>query len=258
MRFVSRLALGTVALTIVLAASDAGAQGIVLALPADDQQALTKYLGPGVVGAARPSEQIVDASAYFPLVQEKMFTYQITTGSNAGKSQTHHLRKARRPSGVPAWRFALSASLAGFINTTPSGDLVMPAVSDSEDGVVVVATPANPFVIQGIKPGESRSFTQTISVNYLDDPSRQDYAGNLNGTYSYVGTYQVTVPAGVFDAILVRLDYEGKIGPAHVKDRSWYFFARGAGIVAMVNHEDVSAFWIYNVHTTTGRVLVGN
>ena len=68
----------------------------------------------------------------------------------------------------------------------------------------------------------------------------------------------MTVPAGAFDAILIRLDYHGKIGPAHVKDASWYFFARNVGIVAMVNHEDVSAFWIYNVHTTTGRVLVGN
>ena len=257
MRFFSRLAFGTVALAIVLAAAEARAQGVVLPLPADDQQSLANYL-PGVVGAARPSEQILDVSAYFPLVQDKMFTYQITTGSNTGKTSTHFLKKARRPSGAVAWRFPLSSSLSGYINATTTGDLVMPAVSDSEEGVVVVTTPANPFVIKGMKPGEFLSFSQAVSVNYLDNPSSQDYSGNLNGTYTYVGTYQVTVPAGVFEAILIRLDYKGKIGPAHVKDTSWYLFARNVGIVAMVNHEDVSAFWIYNVHTTTGRVLVGN
>ena len=258
MRSFSRLALGTAALTIIFSAVAARAQSVVLPLPATDQQALATYLGPGVVGAARPSEQILDVSAYFPLLQEKTFTFQITTGSNAGKTHSLSLKKARRPGGAPAWRFALSPSLAGFITTTASGDLIMPAVSDSEDGVVVVTTPANPFVIKGIQPGESRPFSQTVSVNYLDDPSRQDWSGSMTGAYTYVGTYQVTVPAGAFDAILIRLDYQGKIGPAHVKDTSWYFFARGVGVVAMINHEDVSAFWIYNVHTTTGRVLVGN
>jgi hypothetical protein len=65
----------------------------------------------------------------------------------------------------------------------------------------------------------------------------------------------VTVPAGTFDAILVRLDWQGKISLAHVQATTWYFFARGVGVVAMITEEDVSAFWVDNVHTTTGKVL---
>jgi hypothetical protein len=41
-----------------------------------------------------------------------------------------------------------------------------------------------------------------------------------------------------------------------VKATTWYISARGVGVVAMITHEDVSTFCFYNVHTTTGKVLV--
>lgn len=255
MRLFSALGAGA-ALAIILSAASARAQGPVLPLPAADRQELANYLGPGVVGAALPSEAILDVSSYFPL-QEKTFTFQITSGSKAGDTQSLGLKQARRPGGALAWRWKFAPSLAAFVTPTASGDLVVVAVSDSDDGVVVVTTPAEPLVIKGLKPGESRSFSQTVAVNYLDDPTRLDYSGNMTGAYTYVGTYQVTVPAGTFDAILVRLDWQGKISLAHVKATTWYLFARGVGVVAMILHEDVSAFWIYNVHSTTGKVLTG-
>src|SRR5260370_21448985 len=85
---------------------------------------------------------------------------------------------------------------------TEQGGIIMAALTDSGEGVVVVTTPPNPFVPKGMQPGESRSYTQQVSVNYLDDPSDQNYSGSINGTYTYVGTYQVTVPAGTFPALL--------------------------------------------------------
>ncbi len=59
----------------------------------------------------------------------------------------------------------------------------------------------------------------------------------------------------MFDAILIRFAYRGKVGPADVVYTAWYFFARDVGLVAMVNLEDVSAFWIYHNDTTIGKVL---
>ncbi len=182
-----------------------------------------------MVGAALPSETISSASAYFPL-NEKTFVFQVTSGSNTGKSQNLVLKKARRPSGIESWRFNFAPSLAGFISPTAGGDLMMPAVSDVDEGVIVVTTPANPFVLAGMKPGESRSFRQKVSVNYLDDPTKRDWGGKLNATYTYVGTYNVTVPAGTFNAILIRFAYRGKVGPADVVYTAWYFFARDVGL----------------------------
>ena len=245
------------ALALVLPAAQARAQGPVLPLPAEDQQKLNANLGSGVVGAALPSERIGDVSAYFPL-NEKTFVFQVTSGSNTGNTQNLVLKKARRPGGATAWRFTFAPSLAGFISLTAGGDLMMPAVSDVDEGVFVVTTPANPFVVTGMKPGESRSFRQKVSVNYLDDPTRRDWGGKLNATYTFVGTYSVTVPAGTFNAILIRFAYRGKVGPADVVYTAWYFFARDVGLVAMVNLEDVSAFWIYHNDTTIGKVLAEN
>jgi len=242
------------ALAIVSFASDAPGQDPVLPLPAADQQQIAAHLGAGVVGAARPSEPIVDAARYFPL-QEKDFLFRVTSGSHTGDTQTVSLKKARRPGGAVVWRFNFAPTLAGFITTTAEGDLMMSAVSDAHEGVIVLTTPANPFVLASMKPGESRSFQQRVSVNYLDDPTRRDWGGSLSATYTYVGTYQVTVSAGTFNAILIRFAYRGKVGPADVVYTAWYFFARDVGLVAMVNLEDVSAFWIYHVDTTIGKVL---
>jgi len=232
----------------------AAADGPVLPLPDEDQQRITTLFGPGVVGQALPSSPITDASVYFPL-QERVLTYKVTSGSKAGNMQTLPVAKGKRPGGTPAWRFELSPSLAGFINQGPAGDLTMPAISDSGEGVVVITTPANPFVLNGMQPGETRTLAQTVSVNYLDDPTRQDYSGSLESRYTYVGTYQVTVPAGTYSAILLRLKYEGKVGPAKTTDTAYYFFAPQVGVVALISQEDVEAFWVVHIDTTIAKVL---
>jgi hypothetical protein len=233
----------------------AAAEGVVLPMPPEDLQYLNTQLGPGVVGQALPSTPITDPSIYFPL-QERSLTYQVTAGKNAGDAQELPVAKGKRPNGNPAWRLGLSPSLAGFIRQSPSGDLLMPAVSDSGEGVIVVTTPANPFLLTGLKPGETRTFSQTVAVNYLDDPTRRDYSGKLKAKYTYVGTYQVTVPAGTYQAVLVRLNYQGKVGPAHTTDTAYYFFAPQTGVVAMVSQEDVEAFWIVHIDTKSGKVLM--
>ncbi|MDO8433470.1 MAG: hypothetical protein Q7S58_13785 [Candidatus Binatus sp.] len=238
-----------------MAAGMARAQGVVLPLPPDDQQKITAQLGPGVVGNALPSVPIDNPSIYFPL-QNSAPTYQVTAGPNTGKTQSLGLVKSRRPGGRSAWRFQLSPSLAGFLRQTAGGDIVMPALTDAGEGVVVVTTPANPFVPKGMQPGETRTYSQQISVNYLDDPSDQKYSGSVNGTYTYIGTYQVTVPAGTFPAVLFRVYCEGKVGPAHTQNTGYNFFSPGVGMVAMVLQEDVTAFWLFNIDSTTGKVLV--
>ncbi len=240
---------------LLLASGSVRAQGVVLPLPPEDQQNITAQLGPGVVGIALPSQAIADPSVYFPL-QDKSQQYQVVAGPHAGTIQRLGLWKARRPGGRMAWRFAMTPTLNGFMRETPEGDIIMAALTDSGEGVVVVTTPANPFVPKGMQPGESRTYTQQVSVNYLDDPSDQRYSGSLTGTYTYVGTYQVTVPAGTFPAVLFRVKCAGKVGPASTQNTGYNFFAPGVGMVAMILEEDVTAFWLFNIDSTTGKVLM--
>jgi hypothetical protein len=214
---------------LLLISEGVHAQGV-LPLPPEDQKRITAQLGPGVVGNALPSIPIGNVSTYFPLTNRSL-TYRIASGPNAGKSESSEIARVRRPGGKLAWRFRLSPSLTGFIAQTLDGGLVMPAVSDPGEGVVVVTTPADPFVPKGMQPGETRSFSQQVSVNYLDNPADKDYSGTLNGTYTYVGTYEVTLPAGTFPAILFRAKTEGKVGPAHTSDTAYSFFAPNVGLL---------------------------
>jgi hypothetical protein len=232
----------------------ARAQGVILPLPSTDQQKITHYLGPGVVGAALPSQPIQDVAIYFPL-QAKAMTYQVTSGPNKGKMQTLGIVQVRRPGGQSAWRFQLSPMLAAFIHETPGGDLMIPSVSDAGEGVVVITKPANPFVLKGMQPGEARSYSQQVSVVALDNPADQKYSGTLNSSYTYLGTYAVTVPAGTYTAVLFRLSCDGKVGPAHTHDMAYYFFSAGTGVVAIISQEDAAAFWIIHIDTSSGRVL---
>ena len=66
----------------------------------------------------------------------------------------------------------------------------------------------------------------------------------------------MTVPAGTYSAILVRLECTGKVGPADTTDTAYYLFAPHVGVVAMVTQEDVEAFWIIHIDTRTGKILV--
>jgi hypothetical protein len=250
---ISKAAVVLLALSLALAGA-ASAQGPVLPLPAADQQRLDSLLGVGVVGKALPSAPIEDPTHYFPL-QEKTPSYKITSGKHVGETQVLNVQKGKRPGGNPAWRFQLSPTLAGFLRNTVEGDLMMTAVTDADEGVVVITTPPNPFLLKGMKPGASRPFSQTVSINYLDDPTDQRYSGSLTGTFTYLGTYQVTVPAGTYPAIVMRVTCQGKIGPADTQDAAYYLFSPGVGVVAMVSQEDAEAFWIIHIDSSSGRVL---
>ena len=227
----------------------------VLPLPPEDAREIAKFLGDGVVGKALPASPIQDAPSYFPLV-ERALVYTVTAGADVGRSQTVQVAKGKRPGGSPAWRFQLAPSLSAFIDQTAGGDLLMPAISDFDEGVVVITTPPNAFVLKGMQPGESRPFSQTVSVNYLDQPDKKDYAGSLTGTFSYVGAYELTLPAGTFESILLRSRFEGKIGPAQTQDTAYYFLSPGVGVVAMITQEDVEAFWVVHLDKTIGKMLL--
>lgn len=207
-----------------------------------------------MLGKALPSKPIEDVSNYFPL-HDTAAIYQVVAGPNAGEAQTLGLAKVTRPDGRLAWRFQLSPTLASFIRPTPEGDLMMPSISDMGEGVVVITTPANPFILKGMKPGESRFYEQRVVVKELDDPADQKYSGTLKGSYTYLGDYQVQVPAGTYDAVLFRLKCDGKVGPAATHDTAYYFFAPGKGVVAMIAQESATAFWLVHVDTKSGKVL---
>ncbi len=56
--------------------------------------------------------------------------------------------------------------------------------------------------------------------------------------------------------MLFKWQYEGKVGPANVKDDQYWFFAEGMGPIARIDMKDVSAFLVYSDKSKVGAVLV--
>jgi hypothetical protein len=251
-RNAAMIAIGCLALFL---STRSRASDVALVLSPQDQERITKQLGQGIVGEAVASETIDDPSYWFPLHNEKLI-YKFTSGKNVGKTQTETLTRVSRPDGTEAWRLQLAPNLTGYLHYMHDGQIEMPAVEDAGEGAFVITTPANPFLPRGIKPGETRTYSQNISVRYLDDVFNERFTGALKSDYTYVGTFKVKVPAGTFDAILLRVTTDGKIGPAHTHYASYSFFARGTGLVAMILQAKVTAFWIYNVDSAGGKVLL--
>jgi hypothetical protein len=63
------------------------------------------------------------------------------------------------------------------------------------------------------------------------------------------------VPAGTYTAALVKMSYNGTVGPASVQDTEYRFFAIGVGPVAVIDKQNISAFLVYSNNVKYGKVL---
>jgi len=97
---------------------------------------------------------------------------------------------------------------------------------DLDKEVLSRFTPGDPLIISGLKPGQSITSQHKVEVFDLSNLKKVAHSGSLDVTYTYVGTYRVTVPCGTYDAALIRWDYTGKVGPATIRDSQYRFLAR--------------------------------
>lgn len=94
-----------------------------------------------------------------------------------------------------------------------------------------------------------------MKVYDLSHPDHLEHTGKLDLAYSYLGAYQVSVPAGSYSAALIKWSYRGKVWLANVEDTQYRFVAPDIGIVASLDKEDISALLVYQDHAKTGLVL---
>ena len=67
-------------------------------------------------------------------------------------------------------------------------------------------------------PGQSVEIDSKLSVSEEESPDKVKYTETMKATATYEGVYEVTVPAGTFEALLVRIDAKIHVGPAKVDD----------------------------------------
>lgn len=248
--FIITAAAGAMAVSFVLAdLSPALAQGAgaVVPLPAQMQAAAEKFL-PGVVGEAVPAFTIDPVMAS---LAPGTRTYAVVSGTTKTKTEQHQIVASEKPG---QWRYTVGDRTV-FLRETKGESLSIVSEQDNDKGILTRYSPAQPLLIAGMNAGDEKTMTLNVNVYDLDDPDDLEYKGTLDLTLTYVGAYKVTVPAGTFDAALLRWHYKGKIGPATIDDIQARFVAKDAGMVAAAEKLDVAAMLIYNDNTKVGKVL---
>jgi len=223
-------------------------------LPASDKAQLDALLGAGVVGEALPSSPLGAVETYVP-PKGTAITYQLIEAGKKAATETHKVEDATEAAYSPGWRYTIEGVGAQHLMQGPSGSVDIAAEQDLDHKVLSRFTPGEPLIIPGLKAGESKTSTLAVAVYDLSDLNKVSHSGSLDVTYTYVGTYRVKVPAGTYDAALIRWDYSGKVGPATIKDSQYRFLAPKAGMVAMIQIRSISAMLIYNDHTKRGKLL---
>jgi hypothetical protein len=249
------IALAVMSLPLPPRIAVADASGSVIPLPSTDQQEIEKLLGKGVVGEAQPATPLGSPDSYLPPKGSSMSYHVIEKGKT--KTEAHKLEDTTDASLAPGLRYSVEKAGAAFFQKASDGSLHTIAEQDLGNNVLSRFAPGEPLIIPGLKPGESRKSTLQVSVYDLSDLKKVTHSGSLDVTYTYIGAYRVTVPAGTYDAALIRWDYTGEIGPADIKDSQYRFIAPAAGMVAMVQVRSISAMLIYNDHTKQAKQLVG-
>jgi len=228
--------------------------GKIIELQGEDKEVLA-ILGKGVVGKALSAKPITDMARLMPL-KEGTWTYRVLAGDHKGTNQEDIIARPKHEESGKSWRRVLGKKCIEYYRVRNGGKIDMASEVDLVEDVITRYAPLFPVIFNGMRPGEKNEVKTDIRVYDLHDPTDEKYKGHLKVTHTYVGAYEVTVPAGKYQTVLIKSSYTGKVGPASVNDVGYMFYAEGVGIVASVERSHVAAFLFYDKKTKTPKVLV--
>lgn len=232
----------------------ADAAGPIIPLPDTDRAQLDRLLGKGIIGEALPSPPLGGMGAYFP-PKGRVMSLRVVTSDKKATTETHTIEDTTEAAFEPGWHYTIKGITELYFQRDPDGNVVTVAEKDLDQGVLSRFTPGDPLIMPGLKPGQSIKSSHKVEVFDLSNLKKVSHSGSLDVTYTYVGTYRVTVPSGTYDAALIRWDYSGEVGPATIQDSQYRLLANGAGEVAMIQIRSISALLIYSDHTKRGKLL---
>jgi hypothetical protein len=239
---------------IAVAALGTGFAGLtsaepILALSAADRQAIEQVAGDGLIETALPAPYLADPSRFLHQTAAPR-TFRVRDGDGAESEESHRWE----PSGS-AWRYLGGDSEIGFVEREPDGSYVVSGIEDRREKALTRYAPAEPLLLSGMAPGEERQRRMEVRVFDPADPKTITHRGSLNVSHRYLGAYRINTPSGAYDTILTKSVFDGSVGPAHLLDIQYRFFAEGVGLVATVEARDVTAAVVYHSEMRVARML---
>ena len=240
----------SLALSPIASAEEAPA----IPLPAEVAKDL-EPLGKGVVGKALPAPPIDDVHEYLNL-GAGIWEYQIVEGGKDGKAvrtEQYEVHPEKKD-GVEVWKRTVGTAFVEYITVEKDQDFGKHLEDDLDVGYSSRFTPGVVW-LHTTKAGETRTIESKIEAFKTAKPDHVSFHGKMTSKLTYVGQYEVKTPAGTFPSVLVRSEFDIKVGPAKVTDTAYLFFSKGVGKVAEIETTHVSAALIYHSNTKVAKIL---
>ena len=186
--------------------------------------------------------------------QPGSYVYRFTTGSDDGEDIQVEKHVPDEVDPQNAWRRRIGDDLIEHFEKRETQDIFIVEEVDHEHGYRMVVHPGV-HLPTNIRPGDIWKIDAKISAYETEDGSFVD-EGTLRALHSYEGAYRVQTPAGVFDTVVIREDFQIQLGPLKADDDRLLFFSRGVGLVAEEEGIRASAMLVYRVREDTAKVLV--
>ena len=218
-----------------------------------ERKVLDELLGKGVVGATASAATIKKAEDWFPLAA-RATAFTTTYGRNKGKKEMVTFAAKADEEAASTWRMEVGDEKVAFLRKGKDGILQVSLLNPAK-GTLTQFKPSNLWVLDDTKPGATRQSRCNVKVVDASHPDHVQHEGKLDSTYTHLGTYEVTVPAGVFSAVLLKHTMTGKVGQAKVNNVHYQLLAKNVGVIAACGTEDIASGVFYHKKSKTGRVL---
>jgi len=250
---IRRLFLGFLLVGILCTSTSHADDAPVIPLPPEIAKDLELF-GKGVVGRALPAEPIEDVHEIANL-GSGVWEYEIVHGGDDGdKVKRESYERLPDEKGAEVWKRTVGTEFVEYVRIDSEHRFGKHLEDDLEVGY---SSRFNPGMVWLSKTpaGKTRKIESKIEAFKTGKPDHTSYSGTVKAELEYVGTYEVTTPAGTWPAVLARMAFDIEIGPADVTDTTYMFFAKGVGKIAEIEVTNVSALLVYHSHAKVAKVL---
>jgi hypothetical protein len=181
--------------------------------------------------------------------------FKVIEEKGADRTEAHRFLQVIEPQGSGHSEYRLNDSESQLLGYTEAKGVVIEGAIDRKEGVRTEFAPAKPLIPRGLLPGASVTVPSKVRVLDEQDATKVRHQGELVVTLTHLGSYRVTIPLGEYEAVLLRLESRGKIGPAEILHRQYYFFAEDTGLLAFLESRKISAFGLYEKKESQATLL---
>ncbi len=186
---------------------------------------------------------LVESPAPAQAPTDKATAFDIVAGPKADQRFAQRFEPIDDQPGV--YRHTSPTDKIEHVRFNDDGSVDLLAVEDTSHNVITRFDTPLPVYRPSLKPGQELTVTAQARVLNRDDPSQQTDGGKSVMTITWAGDQRLGTPAGAFDVMRWRYDYEGSFNAAHVTSTTIRWFSPTAGLIAEFYREQGKALGLF-------------